>query len=76
MTEYLTLTVAPGTPEASAHPQIGEKTEAFLRSVAGPLFVLATAAVVAITLSVLPAPDRPAPIVGPLSGHSLLHFPR
>jgi catalase len=56
--------------------QIGKKTEAFLRAAVGPSFVVAAAAVVAITLSLVPAPDRPVFLAGPLSGHSLLHFPR
>jgi hypothetical protein len=31
---------------------------------------------VAITLSLLPARDRPLSLAGPISGHSVLHFPR
>jgi hypothetical protein len=52
------------------------RTDRFLRSVAGPLLTFAAAAVVAITISILPAPDRPTFPDGPLAGHSLLHFPR
>jgi catalase len=47
-----------------------------LRSVVGSLVVFAAAAVVAITFSLTPASDGPAPVAGPLSGHSILHFPR
>jgi hypothetical protein len=47
-----------------------------LRSVVGSLVVFAAAAVLAITLSLTPASDGPRPIAGPLSGHSILHFPR
>ena len=46
-------------------------------AVVAPLFVAAVAvAVVAITLSLLPARDRPLSLAGPISGHSVLHFPR
>jgi hypothetical protein len=76
MTAHLTRTTGHGTPEASAYVHSGEKTQAFLRAAVGDGIVLAAAAAVAITLLVLPAPDRPAPIAGPLTGHSLLHFPR
>ena len=47
-----------------------------LRSVVGSLVVFAAAAVLAITFSLTPASDGPAPVAGPLSGHSILHFPR
>jgi hypothetical protein len=47
-----------------------------LRSVVGLLVVFAASAVVAITLSLTPASDGPGPVAGPLSGHSVLHFPR
>jgi len=62
--------------ETKAPPRTTKRTNPFLRSAVGPLAVLAAAAVVATTLSVLPAPDRPALVDGPLAGHSLLHFPR
>ena len=65
-----------GSAKVKAFSQIVRKTEAFLWSTVGPLLVVAAAAVVAITLSHLPAVDRPASLTGPLSGQSLLHFPR
>jgi hypothetical protein len=52
------------------------RIEDVLRSVAGPLVVLAAALALAITVSITPAPDLPGPVAGPLSGHSVLHFPR
>jgi hypothetical protein len=77
-------TYSPRTPDAPAHTS--NKTDDFLRSAVGPLVAVATAAlgplfvaaaaVVAITLSHSPAPDRPLSLDGPVSGHSILHFPR
>jgi hypothetical protein len=52
------------------------RTDSFLRSAVGPLLTLAAAAAVAIALSMTPASDRSAFPAGPLSGHSLMHFPR
>ena len=60
----------------TALSQLCRKTEAFLWSAVGPLLVVAAVGLVGITLSDLPPPDRPASLAGPLSGHSLLHFPR
>jgi hypothetical protein len=62
--------------EIKSHSATIGRTARFLCSVAGPLLAFVAAAVVAITVSILPAPDLPAPLAGPLSGHSLLHFPR
>ena len=62
--------------EIKARAQTAKRTNRFLRSIVGPLVVFAAAAVVAITLSLTPASDGPAPIAGPLSGHSILHDPR
>ena len=62
--------------EIKAPAQTAKRTDRHLRSVVGPLVVFAAAAVVAITLSLTPASDGPAPVAGPLSGHSILHFPR
>jgi hypothetical protein len=62
--------------EIKAPAQTAKRTDRPLRSVMGPLVVFAAAAALATTLSVLPAADRPAPVAGPLSGHSILHFPR
>lgn len=62
--------------EIKSHSATIGSTDRFLRRVAGPLLAFAAAAVVAITVSILPAPDLPAPLAGALSGHSLLHFPR
>jgi hypothetical protein len=56
--------------------QTAKRTDPFLRSAAGPLLGFAAAAVVAITVSLTPASDRPVSLTGPLSGHSILHFPR
>jgi hypothetical protein len=61
--------------EIEAPAQTAKRTDR-LRSVVGPLVVFAAAAVVAITFSLTPASDGPAPVAGPLSGHSILHFPR
>jgi hypothetical protein len=52
------------------------RVEDVLRSLAGPLVVVAAALALAIVISIAPAPDLPAPVAGPLSGHSALHFPR
>lgn len=62
--------------EIKAPPQTAKRANPFLHAAVGPLIAFAAAAVVAATLSVLPAPDRPALVAGPLSGHSILHFPR
>jgi hypothetical protein len=64
--------------EIKASAQTAKRTDRALRSVVGPLVVFAAAAVVAITfsLTLTPASDGPAPVAGPLSGHSILHFPR
>jgi hypothetical protein len=62
--------------EIEASAQTAKRTDRPLRSVVGPLVVFAAAAVVAITFSLTPASDGPAPVAGPLSGHSILHFPR
>jgi hypothetical protein len=62
--------------EIKAPAQTAKRTNPFPRSVVGSLVVFAAAAVVAITFSLTPASDGPAPVAGPLSGHSILHFPR
>ena len=62
--------------EIKAPLQTAKRTNRSLRFIVGPLVVFAAAAVVAITLSLAPASDGPAPIAGPLSGHSILHDPR
>lgn len=62
--------------EIQAPAQPAKRTDPFLRSAVGPLLAFAAAAVVAITFSLMPAPDGPAFPAGPLSGHSILHFPR
>ncbi len=62
--------------EVKTPRKISEKIESFLRSAVGPLLVFAAAALVAVTFSLAPAPDRPVFPAGPLSGYSLLHFPR
>jgi hypothetical protein len=62
--------------EIKAPARTAKRTNPFPRSAVGSLIVFAAAAVVAITLSVLPAADRPALVAGPLTGHSILHFPR
>ena len=62
--------------EIKAPAQTAKRTDRHLRSVVGPLVVFAAAAVIAITFSLTPAPERPAFPTGPLSGHSLLHFQR
>jgi catalase len=62
--------------EIKAPAQTAKRTDRPLRSVVGPLVVFAAAGVVAITFSLTPASDGPAPVAGPLSGHSILHFPR
>jgi hypothetical protein len=78
---------SPRTAAIDAPAHTSKKTEDLLRSAVGPLlavataavaplFVAAVAAVVAITFSLSPAPDRPLSLAGPISGHSVLHFPR
>jgi hypothetical protein len=62
--------------EIKAPAQTAKRTDRPLRSVVGPLVVFAAVAVVAITFSLTPASDGPAPVAGPRSGHSILHFPR
>ena len=78
---------SPRTATVDALAHTSKKTQDFLRSLVGPLVAVATAAVgpllvaataalVAISLSLSPAPDRPLSLDGPVSGHSVLHFPR
>jgi hypothetical protein len=62
--------------EIKAPAQTAKRRDPFLRSAAGPLLTLAAAAVVAITVSLTPASHGPVTLAGPLSGHSVLHFPR
>jgi hypothetical protein len=62
--------------EIKAPAQTAKRTNPFPRSAVGSLIVFAAAAVVAIALSLTPASDGPGPVAGPLSGHSILHFPR
>jgi hypothetical protein len=62
--------------EIKAVAQTAKRTDRSQFSAAGALVAFAAAAVVAITLSLTPASDGPAPVDGPLSGHSILHFPR
>jgi hypothetical protein len=62
--------------EIKSHSPTPDRTDSFLSAIAGPLLAFTAAAVVAITVWILPAPDRPIFAAGPLSGHSLLHFPR
>jgi hypothetical protein len=62
--------------EIKASARTAKRTDRPLRSVVGPLVIFTAAAVVAITFSLTPASDDPAPVAGPLSGHSILHFPR
>ena len=61
--------------EIKASAQTATRTDRSLSSAAA-LVAFAAAAVIAITLSLAPASDGPAPVAGPLSGHSILHFPR
>ena len=61
--------------EIKASAQTAKRTDRSLYSAAA-LVVFAAAAVIAIMLSLAPASDGPAPVDGPLSGHSILHFPR
>jgi hypothetical protein len=62
--------------EIKASAQTAKRTDRPLSSIMGLWVVLAAAAVIAITLSLSLASDGPAPVNGPLSGHSILHFPR
>jgi hypothetical protein len=62
--------------EIKASAQTAKRTDRSRFSAAGALVAFAAAAVVAITFSLTPASDGPAPVAGPLSGHSILHFPR
>jgi hypothetical protein len=62
--------------EIKAPAQTATRTDRSRSWAAGALAAFATAAVVAITFSLTPASDRPSPVAGPLSGHSILHFPR
>ena len=62
--------------EIKAVAQTARRTDRSRFSAACALVAFAAAAVVAITLSLTPASDGPAPVAGPLSGHSMLHFPR
>jgi catalase len=61
--------------EIKAPAQTAKRTDRSLSSAAA-LVAFATVAVIAITLSLAPGSDGPAPVDGPLSGHSILHFPR
>ena len=65
----LTRRGVPATPSF-----LGKQTETLLWVALGPLLFVAAAGLIAITLSWLP--DGPASLAGPLSGQSLLHFPR
>jgi hypothetical protein len=71
VTDYSEIKASAQTAKRTA-----KRTDRPLRSIVGPLVVFAAAAVVAITFSLTPASDGPAPVAGPLSGHSILHFPR
>ena len=71
VTDYSEIKASAQTAKRTA-----KRTDRPLRSVVGPLVVFAAVAVVAITFSLTPASDGPAPVAGPLSGHSILHFPR
>ena len=62
--------------EIKAPAQTAKRTDRPLRSVVGSLVVFVAAAVLAITFSLMPASDGPGRVAGPLSGHSILHFPR
>ena len=62
--------------EIEASAQTAKRTHRALSSIVGLWVVFAAATVIAITLSLAPASDGPAPVDGPLSGHSILHFPR
>ena len=65
-----------GGGKMAALSRLGRKAEALLWSTVSPLLTVAAAGLIAITLAHLPATDRPVALAGPLSGHSLLHFPR
>jgi hypothetical protein len=62
--------------EIKASAQTAKRTHRALSSIVGLWVVFAAATVIAITLSLAPASNSPAPVDGPLSGHSILHFPR
>jgi hypothetical protein len=62
--------------EIKTPAQTAKRTDPFLRSAVGPLLALSAAAVVAVTVSLAPASDGPVSLAGPVSGHSILHFPR
>jgi hypothetical protein len=62
--------------EIKAVALTARRTDRSRFSAACALVAFAAAAAVAITLSLTPASDGPAPVAGPLSGHSILHFPR
>jgi hypothetical protein len=62
--------------EIKAPAETAKRTDRPLRSVVGPLVVFAAVVVVVITFSLTSASDGPTPVAGPLSGHSILHFPR
>ncbi len=53
---------------------LGKQIQTLLWGAFGPLLFVATAGLIAITLLCLP--EGPASLAGPLSGQSLLHFPR
>ena len=64
--------------EIKASAQTAKRTHRALSSIVGLWVVFTAATVIAIklSLSLAPASDGPAPVDGPLSGHSILHFPR
>jgi hypothetical protein len=73
--EPMTIDVTDYAEIKSPSAPVG-KTGPFLRSAVGPLLAFAAAALLAITVSLTPAPDRSIFPDGPLAGQSLLHFPR
>jgi hypothetical protein len=62
--------------EIKSSAQTAKRTDGPLSPIRGLWVVFVAAAVIAIMLSLAPASDGPAPVDGPLSGHSILHFPR
>jgi hypothetical protein len=63
--------------EIKAPAQTAKRTDPFVGSVVSALLSFAAAVVmVAIAFSLTLASDGPGPVAGPLSGHSILHFPR
>ena len=57
----------------SEHRTFGTTGRTF---VVGPFLTLTAAAALAIAVSMTPASDRSVFPAGPLSGHSIMHFPR